>query len=63
MDETLKEVRRCTQAGVRINLFMMANDFGLEDFTVKAHSSRHILRPDEVFQFLDVHIAALYRAR
>jgi uncharacterized protein with von Willebrand factor type A (vWA) domain len=26
MEETLKEVKRCTQNGIKINLFMMAND-------------------------------------
>jgi uncharacterized protein with von Willebrand factor type A (vWA) domain len=32
MEETLKEVRRCTKDGIRINLFMMARDPGLVAF-------------------------------
>jgi uncharacterized protein with von Willebrand factor type A (vWA) domain len=32
MEETLKEVRRCTRNGIKINLFMMANDPALVAF-------------------------------
>jgi hypothetical protein len=37
----------------------LANDFGIKDFTIESHRPRHVLRPDEVFQFLDVHSGGL----